>query len=132
MNKKAFLIRNKQTSTYTLGCLIVDGVMFRTIERPWKNNARNISCIPTGTYPSVYLSRSASGKYRKVYHVRNVPNRSGILVHNGNLVAHSRGCIILGMRAGNLGGSPAVLASRTAMRKLNDLLQGQPVDLQVM
>ncbi len=127
-----FLFRNEKKSTHTVGYLVVMGQMFRTIERPWKNNARNISCIPAGTYPCHYLPRSASGKYRKVYHVRNVANRSGVLIHNGNLVSHSRGCIILGMKTGNLGGKRAVLSSRTAMRKLNQLLDGANFNLKVV
>jgi hypothetical protein len=130
--KSAFLIRNIQTSTYTLGCLIVDGTMFRTIERPWLDNKQNVSCIPTGKYEADFLPRSGSGKYRNVYHVKEVPGRSGILIHNGNLVSHSRGCIIIGSRTGMLGGQPAVLSSRPALRKLNALLQGESIILEVM
>lgn len=128
---KAFLFRIDKTCKYTRGYLIINGELFHTLERPWKNNRRNISCIPSGSYNCTYLVRSASGKYRKVYHVESVAKRSGILIHNGNLVKHSKGCILIGMRAGYLDGKPAVLKSRAAVRKLNKLMKGESFTLQV-
>ena len=124
----AILIR-QYYKTHTSGILIVDGEIFYTLERPWLNNSRNTSCIPSGEYSVVFLPRSASGKYRKVWHLLNVKNRSGILIHNGNLVVHTRGCLILGAKAGQLGGKPAVLQSRTAMRKLLDTVETEPFSL---
>lgn len=118
---QAFLIRTAHYSTHTEGVFVIDNNIFYTVERPWLNNERNISCIPTGTYKVGFLPRSASGRYRNVYHLLGVSGRSGILIHNGNLVDHSRGCIILGLRKGKLGNKFAVLNSRTAIRKLNSL-----------
>lgn len=135
MNKptqKGFLVRTKYTDSCTLGVLIVGGCMFHTIEPPWRNNRRNVSCIPTGQYLCTYLPRSASGKYRKVYHIRNVNNRSGVLIHNGNLARHSRGCVILGLKKGRLGGLFAVLRSRMALTKLGKLLNNSNFILKVV
>lgn len=129
---KAYLIRTERKSTHTLGVLVVGYTKFYIIERPWLNNARNISCIPAGTYQVDYLERSASGKYKKVYHVRNVPNRGGILIHNGNLVTHSKGCLINGLRAGYLGGARAVLSSRSAMRKLREVVGQESFTLEII
>jgi hypothetical protein len=108
--------------THTYGTLVAAGKVLYTIERPWLNNARNISCIPSGDYIVKFLPRSGSGKYRNVWHIQNVLNRSGVLIHNGNLVIHSRGCLILGSKKGTLAGAPAVLGSRPALRKLQDIL----------
>lgn len=116
---------------HTRGWLVVGTQIFRTLEPPWENNQRNISCIPEGTYQTVYLPKSASGKYRKVWHLRNVKDRSAILIHNGNLVDHTRGCILVGTRFGRLGGKPAVLSSRTGMRKLLELIGEQGFTLHV-
>ena len=55
------------------------------LELPERNNRACISRIPRGaTYFCKYISRSASGKYKRVWHVQNVPKRSGILQHSGN------------------------------------------------
>lgn len=106
-------------NTHTYGTLVTSfGDVLYTIERPWLNNQANISCIPKGEYLVTFLKKSASGKYRDVWHIQDVEDRSGILIHNGNLVKHTRGCLILGSKKGSLGNNPAVLRSRDAMRKL--------------
>lgn len=116
--KQAVLMRYAYLETCTLGLLFVGQEMFHILEPPWLNNAPNASCIPKGTYPLQFLKQSGSGKYSNVYWVRNVPGRSGILIHNGNTVDHSLGCMIIGMRKGTLGGQKAVLNSVTAKRHL--------------
>ena len=128
---KGFLVRN-YFPTHVFGWLIIGGETFRTLERPWLDNQRNVSCIPTGDYNSNYLHKSGSGKYRKVWHVQPVNNRSGILIHNGNLVNHTRGCLLLGNKIGKLAGQPAVLQSRQAMRRLLDLVGPNPFELEVV
>ena len=102
----------------TLGTMEFDGLTIKTIERPWLNNLANKSCIPEGEYVCTYLDRSASGKYKRVWHVQNVEGRTGILFHRGNLVRHSLGCIILGLSHGYLGGQEAVLSSGAALHKM--------------
>jgi len=128
----AVLIRYLQTSAYTRSAFVIDGHTFYTIERPWLDNATNISCIPTGDYRCVFLPRSGSGKYKKVFHILDVPKRSGILIHNGNLVRHSKGCIIIGWRTGLLGGSPAVLYSMKALRLLREITNCGPFNLKII
>lgn len=107
------------------------GLVLHTLERPWLNNKRNVSCYPDGIYLCKWMPRSSSGKYKRVWHVLNVPNRGGILWHNGNLVKHSRGCTLVGMRAGKLGGKPAVLSSGTALNKMRRELGGKDFILYV-
>ena len=128
---EAQLYRYKQTSQHTLGIFVIDGQAFYTIERPWLNNRKNESCIPTGEYTVNFMARSGSGKYRNVYHLQNVKNRGGILIHNGNLVSHSRGCIILGTRPGVLGNHTAVLNSKSGMKKLNRITGTKPFILRI-
>jgi hypothetical protein len=112
------LIRNEIRSDCIRGTLFVGSERFQILERPWEANTRNKSCIPSGSYKASFLSRSASGKYRNVFHLAPVTGRSGILIHNGNTVDHSRGCLIIGKRRGWLAGKPAVLNSRTALGEL--------------
>lgn len=127
----AYLIRDDIHSDSIRGRLIVDGEMFVTIERPWLHNRRNASCIPKGRYPATYLPRSSSGKFRNIYWLNHVPMRSGILIHVGNVVAQSHGCILIGKRIGSIGGERAVLNSRTAMHELISLLDRKSFTLHV-
>lgn len=120
-NLNGYLRRYRYSKGHTLGTLYIDGAVFHTIERAWDNNKRNVSCIPKGEYDVFNLPRSNSGKYRNVFHLVSVKGRSGILIHKGNLASHSKGCIIIGMRAGMLGKKRAVLNSKTAMIKLNKI-----------
>jgi hypothetical protein len=126
------LVRHTHYKSCTLGYLIVEGVRFATIERPWLNNRSNISCIPKGSYLTHYLAKSGSGKYKDTFHVTNVPGRSGILIHNGNLVDHTKGCILLGMKHGVLGGEQAVVQSKQAMREFNRVVDKRSFTLRVI
>lgn len=79
----------------TLGDLSINGLfMCKTLERPWKENANNVSCIPKGEYR---VKWSYSFKFMKyTYEVLSVPKRSGIRIHPGNHFFQVEGCILLG------------------------------------
>jgi hypothetical protein len=126
------LIRTEQTGNCTRGVLVFPSAVFHTLELPWRDNERAVSCIPVGTYESIYLSQSSSRKYKSVYHLRSVPGRSGILIHNGNIVEHTDGCILIGLYDGFLKGEPAVLDSRNALKRLNRILGEQNFDLEII
>lgn len=125
----AWLFRTHQNDDHTLGVLWVQGERFYTLEPPWRGNQRNISCIPSNYYDGAHLARSASGKYTNVYHVKHVPDRTGILVHNGNVVDHTLGCILIGTKRGRLAGKAAVLNSNTAKRRFADLTGKRDIKL---
>lgn len=62
-----------------------------TIELPWRNNQSNISCIPTGTYTLVKRTTKKRGPHLLV---KNVPNRTLILIHPANnALKELHGCI---------------------------------------
>ncbi len=132
LNAKLFRFQNE--GTHVMGALVIDGHKFYTIERPWLNNLRNKSCIPAGNYTAHYLPRSGSGKYRKVYHLLPVENRSGILIHTGNLVQHSLGCLIIGSKFVSKTDkrSPAVYSSRKALRDLNKITGEESFALEIL
>lgn len=90
------------------------------MEPPWKDNKQNISCIPPGEYEFVFMPKSSSGRYRNCYHIKGVPGRSEILIHGGNTVANTRGCILPGKRIGRLAGEMAVLNSKSALSEINE------------
>lgn len=108
----------------TMGVLIGDDELplALTLERPWRNNARTISCIPSGSYA---CRRVISPKFGETFEVANVPGRTHILLHKGNTAADTEGCIILGQRFGTLNGQPAVLMSAQGFCSLMDALAGR-------
>ncbi|MBI5373729.1 MAG: hypothetical protein HZA79_17015 [Sphingobacteriales bacterium] len=62
-----------------------------SIEPPWRNNQRQISCIPEGRY---LLTLRSSLRFGWHLLVNNVPGRSLILIHAFNYaLKESRGCI---------------------------------------
>lgn len=127
-----YLFRDEQTEECCRSVLITPGGEFQVLERPWLNNAPNLSCIPPGRYKVEYLPRSASGKYKSCYHVLDVPGRTGILIHNGNIVDHSRGCLLVGKQRGWLGNRRAVFNSKSALRQLVSVLGKNDFELTII
>jgi len=113
------LKRIAHTPEGVFGVLMHEGHPFAlTAERPWLNNARSISCIPPGTYT---CSRNQSPKFGEGWLVRDVPNRSHILIHKGNIPTQdSHGCILVGEIFDLLNGKAAVLSSKQAFNQLMD------------
>jgi len=78
------------------------GKMLYTAERPWLGNAPSISCIPEGVYalgqrPSSVVSRTSGGAFSSGWEVKDVPNRTFIMVHPGNFpMTDLEGCIAVG------------------------------------
>lgn len=64
-----------------------------TLELPWKNNKRSVSCIPEGTYQ---VEKRYSAKFGWHFHIKDVDGREWILIHSGNYYTQIRGCILVG------------------------------------
>lgn len=96
-----------------------------TLELPWKDNQRRVSCIPDGDYTckAVKGRKTSGGLYIPfTYEVLGVPGRDGILLHVGNTITDSEGCILIGEKFGTLTNKPAILESRGGFQKLLGLL----------
>jgi hypothetical protein len=65
-----------------------------TVERPWKNNSPNISCIPEGVY-RIFRSEYHRGGY-PCFEVEGVAYRSLIKIHKANWPTDVEGCIGVG------------------------------------
>mgnify|MGYP003625319119 len=92
------ILRDTFTDESTIGELFVDGERFcDTLELPYRDNQRSISCIPTGSYKvrMRYPRESATRDYLHLL-VKDVKDRSFILFHRGNSAKDTRGCILLG------------------------------------
>lgn len=92
-----------------------------TLELPWLDNAKRISCIPKGVYN---VEKRQSTKYKHHFHVLDVPNRSYILIHQGNYNWHTKGCILVGATLTdiNADGLRDTTSSVATMNKLNKIL----------
>jgi hypothetical protein len=110
----------------TSGCLYVfdgDHTLFNciTLELPWKNNQKNISCYPAGKYDVIKYKRP-NGRWS--FWVQNVPGRSSILFHSGTYVATSKpdseGCTLVGFRYDDINddGNIDILESQKALDML--------------
>lgn len=104
----------------TFGVLLADGAPFAvTLERPWRDNRRGESCIPPGDYTCVRVN---SPKFGPTWMVMDVPERSEILFHAGNVFTDSHGCILVAERyiVWQDGGC-AIADSRVGMAELMSL-----------
>ncbi len=88
-----------------------------TIELPWKNNKRNVSCIPEGNYT---IEPRFSKRFKHHLIVKDVKGRSYILFHPANDAPRDlQGCIA---PVTNLSGIGKGTYSRNAMQKLLSLV----------
>lgn len=80
----------------TLGTVKGEGLTpLFSLELPWRNNEPNTSCIPAGKYQTIL---AWSNRYRRVMpRLLNVPGRTGVLVHSGNTIHDTHGCILVGL-----------------------------------
>lgn len=133
--RKLTLARFSKSDDGVLGRLIDEaGIMPRlyTFEEEDLCNARNISCIPPGSYickRTVYHRHGIES-----FEVTGVPNRTRILFHVGNHDGDTAGCILVGLRSGELRVrdeedgevrmKKAVLQSRPAFDRFMEALEG--------
>ena len=92
------LIRDSFSDKSTMGKLFLNGeLLCDTLENPWLDNQKNISCIPAGEYKVRIREAKESGS-RNYNHllVQEVPNRKYILFHRGNYPKDTSGCILVG------------------------------------
>ena len=95
------LKRFLMSEVVTLGQLFIGTIpICYTLELPWNSNKVMLSCIPAGTYKVRFVHRSTSGKFRRCWHVQDVPERSEIMIHPANYVRQIRGCIAPGLELG--------------------------------
>lgn len=89
----------------------------KTMELPWLNNQRRISCIPVGEYK---VKKHVSPMFGNCFYVENVPDRSEILIHKGNYNSDTLGCILPGAAFADINkdGLKDVTSSVATMKQL--------------
>ena len=101
METRVDIIRLEMTEAFgTFGAIRINGEVFGfTLEPPDRNNKVNVSSIPAGRYR---CKKTHSRKFGETYEVMNVPGRTHILFHAGNVKKDTAGCILLGASVGKL------------------------------
>ena len=140
--RDAILRRDISGDEGTLGLLQAPNMdLVHIMEPPWRGNRRSISCIPFGAYTVV---PHISPRFGRCLLVMDVPNRSHILVHAGNVGGdtgrgfhtHTHGCLLPGLRRGAIKvkgrRQAAVLSSRPAFRRLIGWAGDRPFRLEVI
>lgn len=141
----AQLVRWSYAPDVTLGTLTVGRLKLATLEEGWIANpfgpggqrrqpGKRESCVPDGSY-DLYPHNSA--KHPQCWALHNpllgvwqaLPppgltyGRSAILIHSGNSVSDTEGCILVGLRhAKDPAGGAMVLESRAALEQLRSVL----------
>lgn len=130
--KKITLIR-KYEKGGTVGLLVFpSGETMYVLERPKESEDESPVCIPEGTYPLVMrespiVKSTSKGKYTRGYEVTEVEGRTHIMVHIGNYVHNSEGCLLTGESVGKHKGLPAVWKSAVAFDRFMKLMQEEEI-----
>lgn len=131
-NNEFILTRIEQGERGTNGRITFNGNhICYTIERPWLDNQRRISCIPEGTY---VLKRRFSPKFLWHLHLQDVPDRDLILLHPANTaITELNGCIAPVTAITELGKG---IGSKKAVTKLTEVIfpllsKGETVTLKI-
>ena len=123
--KTVTLTRVAYNDDATPGVLKVEDELFYTLELPYINNERNISCIPEGEY--IAKPRKSPSRKTTVYELEAVPGRSNIQIHIGNTTDDIEGCILVG----NKGSINKVFNSVDAFRELKEKLNNEKILIKI-
>lgn len=134
--KTVTLKRLVESEAGTQGSLSTDGFTCKTLELPWRDNRRQRSCVPPGSYRCQQVQ---SPKFGLVYTLTGTEPRSNVLIHSGNfagdvelgLKTHVQGCILLGKYFGAIEGQQAILLSRPTVRAFMAHMGGEPFILEI-
>jgi hypothetical protein len=103
------LIRLEESSEGTFGVLLICSQVFCvTLEPADELNRQNVSSIPAQQYKCIKIR---SPRFGETFEIVDVPNRTHVLFHSGNIIKHTEGCVILAQYFGKFKGDRAVLNS---------------------
>lgn len=124
------IIRRNQDENQTLGtCTVLmdnDIPMFvsLSLERGWRNNETNVSCIPIGIYD---CNLEYSPRFNKLlWEIKNVPGRSEAKFHPANYWHQLNGCVALGIKPAHLNSDSYldITSSGNTHKDFHEVLKG--------
>jgi hypothetical protein len=128
------LRRTQQLANCTLGQMTLDdGTLIYSLELPWKDNQKDVSCVPLGTYKLIPYT---SPKHDSTWYLENEElgvggagaQRSFCEIHSANWVSQLEGCIALGLEDAPMYNPqegeivPAVEQSALAINRIKNVL----------
>lgn len=123
--RTVFVGRYPELAFGTFGELSIANHQFKckTVERPWLNNKKLVSCIPIGTYTAKW---EYSPKFKMhLWELKGVPGRDETKFHAANTYMDLEGCIGVGDAFGVSGTTWAVLNSRATLEKFHEVLKDE-------
>ncbi len=119
----------------TFGRLTINNKTYYTVECPWDNNKRFVSCLPEAIYELVPHS---STKYYNTFALINQEigvthyeehgcSRYSCLIHAANWPRQVQGCIGTGISAVTINNRMQTLRSREALYEIIDLIEDQVI-----
>ena len=115
------LLRTEESSRGTFGVLIICSQTFCvTLEPSDKLNKQNVSSIPAQQYQCL---RIYSPQFGETFEIVDVPNRSHVLFHAGNILRHTSGCVLLAQHFGKIRGKRAILNSGRTFKKFMGIMK---------
>lgn len=135
--RKATLLRTETDDLGTFGLLTTDsGFQCYIGELPWRDNLKEKSCIPAGTYKCVWQK---SPKHGMCYELEKVKDRTDVQIHSANWVGDAGkelrsqvlGCLAPGRAIGEIMGQKAVMSSKDALAGLEDDLDRETFELTI-
>lgn len=131
MGKKKAYIKRDYREEGTYGVFFFDDkdrsgrvISLASLELPWKNNQKMISCIPEGTYQVKTTWSPANEKM--MWQIMDVPNRSGIRFDVANYISQLLGCVTTGLSFEDINGdgvfdvTSSAIANKIAREHLGD------------
>jgi len=102
-----------------------------SLELPWLDNQKYISCIPIGNYTCF---KHVSPKFGPCLWIKEVNGRSEVLIHPANYHTQLLGCIAIGkdLKHINTGKDIDVAQSRKAMAELLNQIEGDEIHLRIV
>lgn len=126
MINKLYILRylNNGRQTHGRGLVICGAEIvyeFASLELPYLQNQRRISCFEPGVYP---LEKYVSSKFGECFAINDVPGRDHLRIHAGNFSHQILGCLLPGSHFAHIDGDDLLdVANSTAtLKKLLELL----------
>ena len=111
--------------------LLPSGDMLHGLERSWRGNKPNVSCIPDGVYAIVpHISPHFQECYALIGGTVGIEpgqgKRWGCLIHPANYPHELSGCLAIGLRRDVRNEEPIIWSSRDACKILAEDLGNEP------